>query len=103
MIDSGTQSQTERRGSRDLCKTPITRSLFQVRLHNEMIDCAMSGTHFLEVCSLLKVRIFITQSQLPIRVFLEKKTINLAMEFKRFGILEVMLFSFLLVCFILFG
>lgn len=46
MTFSGTQSHTERWGTRLLCKTPMRRSRTQVRLHNEIIDCAMSGSLF---------------------------------------------------------
>ena len=49
---SGIQSHTERRGSRDLCRTPIRSSRPQVRLHFEIIVCAMLGTHFPKVYSL---------------------------------------------------
>ena len=83
MIDSGIQSHTERRGSRDLHKTPIRRSRLQVRLHISIIDCAMSGVHFPDICSLLDVRIVTSESQLP-TVF-KKTTILLVIEY---GILD---------------
>lgn len=57
MTCSGIQPHTVRRGSRALCKTPMRRSWLQVRLHFEIIVCAMSGTHFPKVSS-LKVHIF---------------------------------------------
>ncbi len=42
-MHSGTQSHTERGGSTALSKTPIRRSWLQVRLHIEMIDCAIEA------------------------------------------------------------
>lgn len=52
IIFSGTQSHTEGRGSRVLCRTPIRSSRSQVRLHFEIIVCAMLGAQFPKVSSL---------------------------------------------------
>ena len=60
---SGTQSHTERGGSMVLSKTPIRRSWLHVRLHIEMMDCAMLESLFLEICI---VEVFIFGVQLPI-------------------------------------
>lgn len=42
-MHSGTQSHTEGGVSTALSKTPIRRSWLQVRLHMEMIDCAIEA------------------------------------------------------------
>lgn len=48
---SGTQSHTEMRGLRVLCKTLTRRSWLQVRLHFEIIDWARLGTPFPKISS----------------------------------------------------
>lgn len=65
---SGTQSHTEMRGSRVLCKTLMRRSWLQVRLHFEMIDCAILGTLFPKFSS-REVRI--VAMELPILIIVQ--------------------------------
>ena len=62
---SGTQSHTEMRGLRVLCKTLMRRSWLQVRLHFEIIDWAMLGTPFPKVSSW---EVHIVTMELPILI-----------------------------------
>lgn len=62
---SGTQSHTEMRGFRVLCKTLMRRSWLQVRLHFEIIDWAMLGTPFPKVSSRV---VHIVTMELPILI-----------------------------------
>lgn len=51
----GRQSHTERQDLRVLLKTPVERSWLDVRLHIEILYCAILDVFFSEICSLMHV------------------------------------------------